>query len=212
MNRVRVKFCGLRRADDIAFAVALGVDAVGLVFVPGSKRSVDIDEARSALAAAPAFVTRVGLFMDSDADHVASVVRSVPLDLLQFHGHEPAEFCTAFGLPYLKAIAMGDAPDVRAAIAAHPRARGILLDAHRSGQQGGSGAAFDWRLIPAELGPSITLAGGLHPENVRQAIDSVNPYAVDVSSGIESAPGTKCRQRMAAFMREVEAQRGRPAG
>ncbi len=204
MRRVRVKFCGFKRADDIAIAAQLGVDAVGLVFVPGSKRAVDIDEARAALVAAPPFVARVGLFMDSDADHVRAVLGGVALDLLQFHGRESPAFCASFGLPYLKAIAMGDMPDLAAESARFGAARGLLLDAHRSGQSGGSGHAFDWSLITPSLASRIVLAGGLKPETVAEAISQVRPYAVDVSSGIESTPGVKSAERMRTFIDEVE--------
>ncbi len=204
MRRVRIKFCGFKRAEDVQAAVALGVDAVGLVFVPGSKRAVDIDEARAAIDGVPPFVARVGLFMDSDSDHVGAVLRSVDLDVLQFHGGESPEFCATFGMPYIKAVAMGDAPDVSAECTRFAAARGLLLDAHCRGQPGGSGRAFDYSLILPALASRIVLAGGLTPESVAEAILQVKPYAVDVSSGIESAPGQKSVARMRSFIDEVE--------
>jgi len=202
--RVRVKFCGITRAEDAAEAVRLGVDAVGLVFVPGSKRCVDIQQARDIVAAVPAFVSTVGLFMDADTAHVEAVLAAVPLDLLQFHGRERADFCAAFRRPYVKALAMGDGVDVTMMASAYAGARGVLLDAHRSGEQGGSGLRFDWSRIPASHASRIILAGGLAPDNVAAAIAAVRPYAVDVSSGIESAPGIKCPGRMRHFMNEVD--------
>jgi len=202
--RVRVKFCGITRAEDAAEAVRLGVDAVGLVFVPGSKRCVDIQQARDIVAAVPAFVSTVGLFMDADTAHVEAVLAAVPLDLLQFHGRERADFCAVFRQPYVKALAMGDGVDVAMMASAYAGARGVLLDAHRSGEQGGSGLRFDWSHIPASHASRIILAGGLAPDNVAAAIAAVRPYAVDVSSGIELAPGIKCPGRMRHFMNEVD--------
>ncbi|GMU44623.1 MAG: N-(5'-phosphoribosyl)anthranilate isomerase [Lysobacterales bacterium] len=209
---VRVKFCGFTNVEDVRAAVALGVDAIGLVFVPASKRRVGIGRAQDIVAAVPPFVTTVGLFLDAPADEVARVLAAVPLDLLQFHGSEPPEQCAAFGRPYLKALAMGDGIDAVAAASRYAGARGILLDAHRSGEQGGSGLRFDWSRIPPELAPRIVLAGGLAADNVAAAIAAVHPYAVDVASGIESAPGQKCPARMQAFMNEVEraARESRP--
>ena len=204
MSRVRVKFCGFTRVEDALQAVELGVDAIGLVFVPASRRCVDLGRAREIAAAVPAFVATVGLFMDAPADAVRRVLDEVPLDLLQFHGQENADDCASFGRPWLKALAMGDGVDVAATASRYAAARGVLLDAHRSGEQGGSGQRFDWSRIPPALAPRIVLAGGLAPDNVAQAIAAVRPFAVDVSSGIESAPGIKCPARMREFINEVQ--------
>jgi len=207
--RTRVKFCGMTRAEDAALAVALGVDAIGLVFVPQSRRAVDVEQARAVIAAIPALVQVVGLFMDASAQSVHAVLSQVQIDLLQFHGSESAAYCEQFPRPYLKAIAMGSAqsPDDQAELTDLAQrfhsARGLLLDAHSPGKSGGSGEAFDWERIPATLAPRILLAGGLSAINVARAIEVVRPYAVDVSSGIESAPGIKCPQRMQNFMNEV---------
>ncbi len=208
--RTRVKFCGITRAEDAQAAVSLGVDAIGLVFVPASKRYVDRGQAREVLAAVPPLVSVIGLFMDAAADDVASVLDALPLDALQFHGREGAEFCRQFKRPYVKALAMGDGVDVVNAASGYADARGILLDAHRSGEQGGSGASFDWTRIPSSLSHRIILAGGLSAENVAAAIRQVKPYAVDVSSGIESAPGIKCPRRMQLFMNEVDRASAEP--
>jgi len=210
--RTRVKFCGITRAEDARSAIALGVDAIGLVFVPGSKRCVDLAQAREVMSAVSPLVSVIGLFMDAATADVAAVLDALPLDALQFHGRESAEFCRQFKRPYVKALAMGDGVDVAHAASGYAGARGVLLDAHRSGEQGGSGLSFDWSLIPPALAERIILAGGLTPENVAAAITQVRPYAVDVSSGIESAPGIKCPRRMQLFMNEVErasAEQGR---
>ena len=204
ITRTRVKFCGLTRADDARVAIELGVDAIGLVFVTASKRRVDLAQARDVMAAVPPLVSVIGLFMDAPVAEVAMVLDALPLDALQFHGGETPDYCAQFRRPYIKALAMGDGVDVASAACRYAGARGVLLDAHRSGEQGGSGLSFDWSTIPGTLAGRVVLAGGLTPENVGAAIAQVRPYAVDVSSGIESAPGIKCPRRMQLFMNEVE--------
>ena len=208
--RTRVKFCGITRAEDARTAIALGVDAIGLVFVPGSKRCVDLAQAREVITAVSPLVSVIGLFMDAAAADVAAVLDALPLDALQFHGRESVEFCRQFKRAYVKALAMGDGVDVAHAASRYAGARGVLLDAHRTGEQGGSGLSFDWSLIPPALADRIILAGGLTPENVAAAITEVRPYAVDVSSGIESAPGIKCPRRMQLFMNEVDRASAEP--
>lgn len=208
--RTRVKFCGITRAEDARSAIALGVDAIGLVFVPASKRCVDLARAREVMTAVSPLVSVIGLFMDAAAADVAAVLDALPLDALQFHGRESAEYCRQFKRPYVKALAMGDGVDVAHAASRYAGARGVLLDAHRTGEQGGSGLSFDWSLIPPALADRIILAGGLTPENVAAAITEVRPYAVDVSSGIESAPGIKCPRRMQLFMNEVDRASAEP--
>jgi len=201
--RTRVKFCGITRPGDAGQAVAAGADAIGLVFHEPSPRNLEADQAALIAAGVPAFVTRVGLFVDPDPARVRSVLDRVGLDLLQFHGNEPAEFCRQFGRPYLKAIRMRPGLDPLAEMAAWPDAAGILLDAWRPDAEGGTGERFDWDRAPAERLRPLVLAGGLTPDNVAEAIRRVRPYAVDVSTGVESAPGIKDPQRMAAFMRGV---------
>lgn len=204
MRRTRIKFCGMTRLDDVRCAVDLGVDAIGMIFVPGSKRAIDLPLAARLAQAIPPLVTRVALFLNPEAAAVQAVLREVPLDLLQFHGSESPDFCASFERPYVKALAMGDDVDVGFEMSRYARARGVLLDAHRSGEQGGRGEAFDWSRIPAQWAPRILLAGGLRPDTVAHAIRTVRPFAVDVSSGIESAPGVKSERLMQHFVAEVE--------
>lgn len=204
MKRTRIKFCGMTRVDDVERAVDLGVDAIGMIFVPGSKRAIDLRSAEQIAAAVPSLVTRVALFLNPESDSVRAVLQAVPIDLLQFHGTETPEFCASFATPYVKALAMGDRIDVAFEMSRYARARGLLLDAHRSGEQGGRGESFDWSQIPPDVAPRILLAGGLRPDNVAAAIASVRPFAVDVSSGIESAPGIKSERLMQHFVAEVE--------
>jgi phosphoribosylanthranilate isomerase len=208
--RTRIKFCGMTRADDIALACALGVDAVGLVFAQRSPRRLEIEQAAALRAHALPLVDVVALFMDNDAAHVQGVIDAVQPTLLQFHGGEDDAFCRAFGVPYLKAVAMGgDADD--AAIARHPGAAGLLLDSHAKGSAGGTGQRFDWSRIPRGIELPFLLAGGLHPDNVFDAVRMVRPWGVDVSSGIESAPGEKDAARMRRFVDEVRRADSLPA-
>jgi len=204
MKRVRVKFCGFMREHDVRAAVALGVDAVGLVLTPRSKRHLDIAQARALRAIVPPFVSVVALFMDDEPRWVAEAIGIVRLDLVQFNGSENAVDCARHGCRYIKAIGMGDGADPRAAIALHASAAGFLLDSHGAGEQGGSGRAFDWSRVPSVAEAPLILAGGLTCDNVASAIRAVRPFAVDVSSGIESAPGIKDADKMRRFIDEVE--------
>jgi phosphoribosylanthranilate isomerase len=201
--RTRIKICGITRADDAALACDLGADALGLVFYPRSPRCVSVAQALEVLGAKVPFVTAVGLFLDPAPDHVLEILRQVPLDLLQFHGDERGADCERFGRPYIKAVPMGGQNDVQAYAASHPQARALLLDSHRVGQAGGTGAAFDWSRWPEGLDSPLILAGGLHPGNVAEAIAQVRPCAVDVSSGVESGQGVKDPDRLAEFFEEV---------
>jgi len=201
--RTRIKFCGMMRMQDALAAAALGVDAIGLVLTPRSKRCLAPARAREIRAALAPFVTVVTLFNDDDPGFVAAAVATVAPDLIQFHGSENAEDCVRYGRPYLKSIAMGGAVDVDAIVAAHPQAIGFLFDSHAAGGQGGSGKTFDWALIPKEFPRPLVLAGGLNVENVGAAIRSVRPFAVDLASGIESAPGIKDADKMRRFVAAV---------
>lgn len=203
-RRTRIKFCGLTRLEDVAVACALGVDAVGFVFAERSKRRVSPTQAAPLREALDPFVASVALFMDNDAATVRDVIDTVRPTLLQFHGDEDDAFCAAFGLPYLKAVAMGG-DDARAHDlgARYPRATGFLFDSHAAGQAGGSGHAFDWSRIPRDCPRPWLLAGGLHPDNVFDAIRATQCWGVDVSSGIESAPGEKDAAKMRRFVEEV---------
>lgn len=202
--RTRIKFCGLTRAEDVRLACALGVDAVGFVFAERSRRRVAPTQAATLRAALDPFVAAVALFMDNDAATVHEVVDAVRPTVLQFHGGEDDAFCAAFGLPYLKAVAMGGAV-VRADDlgARFPHAIGFLFDSHAAGEAGGSGHAFDWTRIPRDCPRPWLLAGGLHPDNVFDAIRATHCWGVDVSSGIESAPGEKDAAKMRRFVEEV---------
>lgn len=203
-RKTRVKICGFTRPDDAVAAANLGADAIGLVFYPPSPRHVDVDRAQSIVAALPPFVTVVGLFVDEETAGVQRILERVHIDLIQFHGDEGPDYCAGFGKPYIKALRMRPGLDLPAAMKAHEGASGFLLDAWHPDAKGGTGSRFDWSLIPEDRAGSLILAGGLEPGNVGEALRTVRPYAVDVSSGVEAAKGIKDAGKMAAFLNEVQ--------
>lgn len=208
MPRTRVKICGITRRCDLDAALSAGADAVGFVFYPPSPRCLATETAGELARAVPPFAARVGLFVNAEARAVRDILAVVPLDLLQFHGEEPREYCEQFGLPYLKAARVrpdstqGDLLEFAAAYSASALARGMLLDAWVEAY-GGVGQSFDWSLIPANLPLPIVLSGGLHAGNVGEAVANLQPWAVDVSSGVELAKGVKDAGKIAAFMAAV---------
>ena len=214
--RTRIKICGITRPEDALAAVEAGVDALGFVFVPASARSIEPEAAADIAALLPAFVARVGLFLDAPAEHVARALDAVPDLVPQFHGTESAAACERHGRPYLKALALGRAADAEDAAhgrgageppAAYAGASAFLLDSHAPGALGGTGVALDWdgldRAVASLDGRALVLAGGLGPGNVGRAIAALRPFAVDVSSGVESAKGIKDHDAMRAFVRAV---------
>lgn len=203
MPYTRVKVCGITRTEDALHAAAEGVDAIGLVFYPKSPRFISASQAAVICRHLPAFVTSVALFKDADAETVQQVLEQVPVDLLQFHGSESADFCRQFGRPYIKALGMAGESVVPKRVDAYHDARGLLLDGHAPGAAGGSGESFEWSLIPADVDYPLILAGGLDAANVAEAIRTVRPYAVDVSSGVESGKGIKDAALVTAFMNKV---------
>lgn len=204
----RVKICGLTRVDDVDRAVDLGADAIGLVFHARSPRHLNLVQAEKLLARIPAFVTRVALFRDASAASVAQVAQRLQIDALQFHGSESNEFAQQFNKRWFKAIGMGD-PELRGdrlatELAAYPGSCGLLFDSHSVRKMGGSGKQFDWSALPQPMPAGSILAGGLSADNVAQAIQTTQAFAVDVSSGVELAPGVKSAQRMKEFFDEVK--------
>ena len=200
----RIKICGITRVQDIRYAANCGADAIGLVFYEKSPRKVTLQQAWELVKAISPFVTVVGLFVNPTEAEVRSVLRRVPLDVLQFHGEEPAKFCASFGRPYLKAIRVRPGVNLVQYTADYAEAQGLLLDAYVEGTHGGTGESFDWELIPHDLPLPVILSGGLHANNVATAIQQVRPYAVDVSSGVEAAKGIKDSTRISEFINEVK--------
>lgn len=203
IQMTRIKICGITRVEDVMDAVYSGADAMGLVFYDKSPRHVSLQQAVQLTEVVFPFVTLVGLFVNPSAEAVREVLRVVPLDVLQFHGEEKPEFCAQFGRPYLKAIRVKGGVNLVQYAADYSGAQGLLLDAFVEGAHGGTGASFDWTLIPRDLPLPVILSGGLHAGNVAEAISKVRPYAVDVSSGVEASKGIKDAAKIAAFIKEV---------
>jgi phosphoribosylanthranilate isomerase len=211
--RTRIKICGITRVADALAAVNAGADAIGMNFWPGTPRVVDIARAQQISVVLPPFVTKVALFVDPAAAAVRAVLAAVPIDMLQFHGGEPRDFCSAFGRPYIKALPMKDDVDLLEYAAQYGDASGLLCDTFRAGDlPGGTGRTFDWSRLPpalrSRLPKPLILSGGLDPENVGVAIRAVRPWAVDVSTGVEERDadgsprkGRKDSARIAAFVK-----------
>lgn len=197
-----MKICGLTRSEDVQAAADAGADALGFVLYEPSPRYVSAQQAGQLLKQVPAFVTRVGLFVDASEEFVRASLQQAPFDLLQFHGDESPEYCRQFGRPYMKAVRVRNQQDIEKAVADYPDAAALLLDAYVENLPGGTGQAFDWRLIP-EMDIPWVLAGGLKPENVADAVNQVKPYAVDISGGVESAKGIKDREKIQKFISEI---------
>ena len=208
MKRTRIKICGLTRPQDVRDAVNAGADAIGFVFYPPSPRAVSVDQARELVALLPPFVTAVGLFVNEAEARVREVLDVVPLGLLQFHGDETAAYCAGFGRAWMKAARVRAGFDLVDYAARFAGSSGLLVDAWVEGY-GGGGEVFDWRLLPADFSAPLVLAGGLTPANVAEAVRSVRPWAVDVSSGVEAAKGIKDRALMEAFVAGVREADGR---
>ncbi|MDO9206038.1 phosphoribosylanthranilate isomerase [Methylotenera sp.] len=201
--RVRVKICGITRIEDALSAVEHGADAIGLVFYDQSPRNVSTSQAMEIANNIPAFVSVVGLFVNAESSFINEVISKVKLDLLQFHGDETPEECASYTLPFIKAIRVKNDTNLVQYANDFSVARALLLDAYTEGVAGGTGHVFDWNLIPKQLTKQVILAGGLNADNVALAIQQVNPYAVDVSGGVEASKGIKDAEKIAAFMRQV---------
>lgn len=194
----------MTRPEDAVQAANLGVDALGLVFYAKSPRNIEVQQAQDICQVLPGFVTTVALFLNPQAGLVNQVLDNVNIDLLQFHGTETAEFCESFNKPYIKALGIQGVDDIEALFEEYASARSVLLDSHGAGKAGGTGETFDWAAIPPKLRRKIVLAGGLTPNNVAEAIEQVRPYGVDLSSGVESAPGIKDKELMMRLMNEIK--------
>ncbi|OUS35355.1 N-(5'-phosphoribosyl)anthranilate isomerase ['Osedax' symbiont bacterium Rs2_46_30_T18] len=199
----RVKICGITRLQDAQEAIAAGASALGFVFYGPSPRYIDPESAANIIAALPPFITTTALFVDEDPKRVSSIVAQTQIDLLQFHGAEDENYCRQFNTPFIKALRVQESTDIAAAVASYPSARALLLDTYVKGVPGGTGAVFNWQLIPEQLRPQIILAGGLDATNVAAAIGALRPFAVDVSGGVEAQKGIKCTDKIRAFMAEV---------
>ncbi|NQY27529.1 MAG: phosphoribosylanthranilate isomerase [Piscirickettsiaceae bacterium] len=200
--RTRVKICGITRRQDAEFAVEMGADALGFVFYSPSPRAVTIAQVKDIIEGLPPFVSIVALFVDASAQEVNNCINKLSIDILQFHGDESVEYCAQFNRPYLKAIRMKEGVELTELAARYSSASALLLDSYQPGVPGGTGQAFDWSMIK-DIDKPIILAGGLTVDNIAMAIEQVQPYAVDVSGGVEQSKGIKEQQKIRAFMHEV---------
>ena len=203
LQRKRIKVCGIRNLEDALVASSAGADALGFVFYGPSPRNVELAEAADIIAALPAFVTSVALFVDPEPAWVEAVVAETAVDLLQFHGEETGDFCRSFSRPYIKALRVRPDADIAAQAACYPDARAILLDSYVQGIPGGTGVRFDWSLIPLGLKQPIVLAGGLTPENVGEAAGQPGIWGLDVSGGVEERKGIKSPALIESFCKGV---------
>lgn len=195
-----VKICGITRLEDALTAARCGAHAIGFVFYRPSPRYVPPEKAGAIIRALPPFVTTVALFVDAQPQQVREALSQAPANLLQFHGAETPEYCRQFGLPYMKAVRVRAGMDLLQYASDYQDARALLLDAFVDGVHGGTGATFDWDLIPQGMPLPVVLSGGLSSANVTEAIRKVRPWAVDVSSGVESGKGIKDAAKIAAFI------------
>ena len=189
-SRTRIKICGLTREQDVQEAVEAGADAVGFVFYAKSARHVDLARAAGLARSLPPFVTPVGLFVNASAGEVAQAAETIPNLLLQFHGDESPQDCRRAGRPFLRAVRMDAQTPLLDLARQYTDAQALLLDTHVEGY-GGGGKVFDWSLVVRDLPCRVVLSGGLHAGNVTDGILRLRPWAVDVSSGVESAKGIK---------------------
>jgi phosphoribosylanthranilate isomerase len=202
---VRVKICGITREQDLHAACDAGADALGFVFYEKSPRHVTSATAAALVRELPPFVQSVGLFVNATPAFIETVLKTVSLDLLQFHGDETPSDCARYGRPYIKAVRVNPDTDLLKCAADYETARGLLLDAYVPGVPGGTGERFDWRLIPEAIPKAVILSGGLTPDNVADAVEQVRPWAVDVSSGVELAKGIKDAHKIAQFIAKAKA-------
>ena len=203
-SRTRVKICGITRVEDALDAVYEGADAIGLVFYRSSPRCVSIAQAQDIVAATPPFVSIVGLFVNATTAEIQSILSQVRLDVVQFHGDETPAQCAQINLPYYKAIRVKPDTNLLQYAIDFKAAKALLLDTYSEQAYGGTGHVFDWNLIPKKMTKPVILAGGLDAQNVADAIKQVQPYAVDVSGGVELTKGIKDAAKIAAFMQEVK--------
>ena len=201
--RTRIKICGITRVEDALICAQYGTDAIGLVFYEKSPRNVTIAQAKVIVAALPPFVSVVGLFVNAQLNAIQMAISQLHLDVLQFHGDEMPEFCAQFNLPFYKAVRVNSDTNLLQYCLDYSQAQALLLDAYSDAGYGGTGQTFDWNLIPQNLPKPVILAGGLNADNVADAIRRAQPYAVDVSGGIEHSKGIKDAAKIAAFMQAV---------
>lgn len=198
--KTKVKICGITNLKNALEATETGADALGFVFFKDSPRYIEPKEARKIISKLPAFVLRVGLFVNASKEEVLSAISDSKVNMLQFHGDEDENFCSQFNLPYIKAIAFTDSLNLLEYCRLYNSSAAILIDTFSKYKRGGTGKTFNWNLLPKKLPLPIIIAGGLDSSNVRNLIDTINPYGVDVSGGVEQKKGIKDYNKMKNFI------------
>ena len=189
--KTKVKICGITNLKNALEATEIGVDALGFVFFKDSPRYIEPKEARKIISKLPAFVLRVGLFVNASKEEVLSAISDSKVNMLQFHGDEDENFCNQFNLPYIKAIAFTDSLNLLEYCRLYDSSAAILIDTFSNHKRGGTGKTFNWNLFPKKLPLPVIIAGGLDSSNVQTLINIINPYGVDVSSGVEQKKRNK---------------------
>lgn len=202
--RTRTKICGITRLEDAKASIHAGCDALGFVFYKESPRYIALDAFKVIAKELSPFVTKAGLFVNADPAEIEEAIRSGLVNVLQFHGDETPDFCRQFKFPYIKAVAVSSSVDLLQYAKDFYDAEALLLDASHEHLKGGTGQTFDWNLIPHSLSKPIILAGGLNVDNVKEAINQVKPYAVDISGGVEDSKGIKNYLKIQAFIKETQ--------
>jgi len=200
----KVKICGITNIEDALFCEKAGADAIGLVFYPPSPRNVTIEQAAKIIENLPPFLTVVALFVEPDESQVMKVLQKVKIDCLQFHGQETNDFCKIFNRKWYKALKAEPGADLALEAEKYSESSAILIDSFNPKIPGGTGRTFDWSVLPKQLPKPLILAGGLNPDNVEEAVKKVKPWAVDVSGGVESAPGIKDKKLIKNFIEAVK--------
>ncbi len=203
VQTTRIKICGITNIADALASCQAGASAIGLVFTSRSQRCVEIELAQDIINALPPFVSSVALFCDDYEQHVRHVLSNVKVNLAQFHGSESEAFCQRFDLPYIKAIAMRENQQWTNELQHYGSAQALLLDGHVKGGIGGEGVSFDWSLLGQRIDKPLIVAGGLNSDNVLHPIKAINPWGVDVSSGVELSPGIKSHKKIVSFCQTV---------
>ncbi|WP_367606550.1 phosphoribosylanthranilate isomerase [Legionella sp. W05-934-2] len=201
-----IKFCGMKRAEDVEMACQLGVNALGFIFFPKSKRAIDIETAIKISQNVPSSIARYAVVVNPSPQWLKQMLKDFQPTVIQFHGDETPEFCQQFGYPYIKAIAATSTKSIIDASHRYSLAKAILIDTPAQENYGGTGQSFDWQVVPNKTSKPVILAGGLTVENVLEAIKQVNPKMVDCCSGVESAPGIKDETLMRQFIKQVRGE------
>lgn len=189
--RTRIKVCGMSQPDNVRAAIDCGVDAIGMILHANSPRKISLEQAQAIRQVVPAFVSLVGVFVDCDAQKINYYSEQIGLDLVQLHGNESNDLGCSLQRPFIKAIRAQSVEQINKEVINYPDARALLLDPYVKGQHGGTGKQLDLQLWPVDASQPLVLAGGLSNVNVREAVQSVSPFAIDLNSGIEDSPGVK---------------------